>query len=408
MIGRQAIPAPHPRLASFESLAGLTALASLYAGAFGGVRLALQLSTLLLVAACVLRNRHATLGFANSGPMRGVGLAALVAALSGFFVSTLVALVTRGLAVNDFGVFILQTLLPTLVLASRTRLQIARAIGTWAIAFALLDAAANALALAGIVDIVAPSRIVAGQVQFAYPGLSGSTLGAGFVAFAACCMLLDLAHRYPARRLLASAVFGIVGASLYLSTARRYLGLVLVALLLFRFWRQILRIGLPVVALSVAAFFLYLTFAAPDDDGGNVLRALLMLNGLARAASFPFIGNGPTYFQLTEATATFAELSEIGITESQLLELAISYGVASAALFCLAIGLALAAQRQRVPAFTAVVLTTMGAELFFGGSLSGFAGTLLFYGCLGTCLEAEPTVRTTNGPVRSIGQAKPA
>jgi hypothetical protein len=381
-----------------ESVAGLAAVASFYTGDLGILRLALQLLVMVIVGLLLLRDVNRPLGYAGGGTGRSIALALLSIAFVGVFLSFALSL-GRGLSVNDVGVFLLQGVVAVLILLSRGRERLALAVGSWAVAFGLLDAVANLMGVAGLIDIQAPVRRIDGELEFAYPGLSGSTLGGGFVAFAAVCRLALAAQRPGAIRWISWLLVLLLLVSLDLIAARRYFGLALVAITLFLFWRPFSRIGLQWVSLWVAALFLGLTFTASEGDTGNVLRGLLMLNGVERALEQPIVGRGPTYFVLDDRTANFIDLAEAGVTESQLLDFAISYGMLSALCFLFAILLALAVQQGSNRKYPAIVLTCLTAELFFGGTLASLAGTLLFYGSLGACLEPA----TKAAPFRRSG-----
>lgn len=387
-------------LLSMESVAGLAAIASFYTGDLGGLRLALQLLVMVIVGLLLLRDANKPLGYARGGPGRSVALFLLSIAFVGVFLSFGLSL-GRGLSVNDIGVFLLQGVVAVLILLSRGRGRLAMAVGTWAVAFGLLDAVANLLGVAGLIDIQAPARRIDGELEFAYPGLSGSTLGGGFVAFAAVSRLAFAAQGQGAIRWISWLLVLLLLVSLDLIAARRYFGLALVAITLFLFWRPFSRIGLQWLSLGVAALFLGLTFSAAEGDTGNVLRGLLMLNGVERALEQPIVGRGPTYFVLDDAKANFVDLAEAGVTESQLLDFAIAYGMAPAFCFLLAVLITLAVQAGSMRKYPAVVLTCLTAELFFGGTLASLAGTLLFYGTLSACLEpAFRSARSRGSEVR--------
>lgn len=381
-------------LISLESLAAFSAIASLYTGDWGALRTLLQLLSLAAVAGCVLRDIGQPVVLFGAGSRSRAAAMLLALALCGFLLSTIMALASRGLSVAELGVAAVQVALPAMVLLSRARARLVAAIGGWAVAFALVDACANMLGVAGLLSIATPVRSIGGVVEFAYPGLSGSTLGAGFVAFIAICTLAVATTSASPWRWVAWLLLGILFASLSLIEARRYLGLALVALVIVRAWGPALKAGLPMITLGVAGLFLWLTFSASDADSGNVLRGLLMLNGIERATGFPLIGNGPTYIVQDEIlSANFAELSAAGVTESQVLDLFISYGIASGLLFLAGMFLALGSAKPPAPWLPAVFLTTMGAELFFGGPLAGFAGAMLFFAAFGACLEYPPIDR---------------
>lgn len=383
-------PADHLPLLSFESVAGFAAIATLYMGNIGALRLGLQLLVLIIVGLLLIRDSSRPLGFEGAGTGRAIAILLLAVAFAGFFASFILSF-GRGLSTNDIGLFLVQGVTSLMILLSRGRRRLAIAVGTWAVAFALLDLFANLLGVLGILDIQAPVRRIDGELEVSYPGLTGSTLAGGFVAFAAVGRLMLVAHRPGERRWLAAILVALLLVSLHLIAARRYFGLALVAIVLFMAWRPLSRLGLHWISLGVAAMFLSLTFSAGSGDAGNVLRGLLILNGVERALQQPFLGHGPTYFVLDDVTANFIDLAEAGVTESQLLDFAISYGMLAAAAFLFSVLITLSVQKGRNPLYQAIVLTCLTSELFFGGSLSSLPGILLFFGCLGTCLEPPAT-----------------
>lgn len=361
----------------------------MYTGDLGSLRIVFQIMTIALVGSGMVRDLNRSLNFSSRRPLRQLALFALAGALIIFLISSLLAIATSSLSINDLGVFVLQVAVPIMVLLSRARLRLVLAIGTWAVLFALFDAGANFLGVAGIIDISAPVRVVGGEVQYSYAGFTGSTLASGFVAFAAVAYLMYLSQRGGIARYICLGTVVILLVSLNLIEARRYFGLALVAVVLFQFAQNVRWISLPTISLVVAALFLYLTFSAAEDDGGNILRGLLILNGAVTASEHPVLGSGPRYIETKDATATFVELSEAGVTESQLIDFAIEYGMLAAGFLFMAVLITLGSHRTSVPFLPAIVLTAMTSELFFGGSLASFAGTLLFYGSLGACLDTS-------------------
>jgi len=328
----------------------------------------------------------------------------LLVAFSGAFLSFVFSL-QSDLSTRDVGVFVLQGMIAAMIILSARGSKIAFAVGAWAIPFALADASANFAGAMGLLDIRAPARLIDGEVVYSYPGLSGSSLGAGFVAFVAICKLAhDAAYRRVRIGLALLAIFGIL-VSLQLIDARRYTGLALIALALFARWRFFSWVGLQWVTLSVAGIFLALTFLSGVGDISNSLRVELLLNGISRALENPILGMGPSYQGLEGLNATFEDLTYAGVAESQLLDFAISYGILSCLAFAIAVLVTLAAQDQQRASFPAIVLTCLMAELFFGGSLSSVPGVLLFFGCLGGCLKQRIQAREASkgsgfGPYR--------
>ena len=372
---------------SFESLAGFAAIASLYAGSFDALRLFFQLLVMIIVGMLWLRNAKLSLKYSYKGGLYATVLFLLAVYFSGVFLSFALSL-ERSLSVNDIGIFLLQGVMAAMLLLTAGYGRFALAVGVWAVVFALIDAAANLLGVVGWIDIREPVRLIDGAVQYAYPGLSGNTLAGGFVCFVAICRLALAAEQVGSIRWIYYALILLLLVSLELISARRYLGLALAAVTLFFIWRWISRIGLQWVSLGLASLFLILTFTASEGDSGNWLRSSLMLNGISLALENLIIGRGPTYVALDGLTANYIELSNAYVTESQLLDFAINYGTLSAFALFLALLITLAAQSNSLHKYPAIILTCMTAELFFGGSLSSFAGVLLFYSTLGACLES--------------------
>jgi hypothetical protein len=371
---------------SLESLAGFAAIASLYSGNLDILRHSLQLLVLIIVGVVWFRNARGSLKYTGSGVVHATVTFLLVVCFSAIFLSFALSL-ERGLTVNDIGVFLLQGVMAVMLLLDKKCGRFALAIGAWAVIFALTDAAANLLGIIGWIDIKQPVRTIDGVMNYAYPGLSGSTLAGGFVAFIAVCWLAFAAERVGSIRWIYYATIFLLVVSLEFISARRYLGLALAAIMLFTFWRWISRIGLQWISLGLATFFLVLIFTASEGDPGNLLRGNLMLNGVSLAIENLVIGRGPTYIAQDGLTADFEILSNAHVTESQLLDFAINYGALSALTLLLAILIILAAQSDRLQKYPAIILTCMTAELFFGASLASFAGCLLFYSVLGACLD---------------------
>lgn len=380
---------------SLESVAGLAAIGSFYVGEFGALRTVLQVGAMLCVS--ILFAQQFSSRHTRRGPQGGQGFVGflLLLAFSGAFLSFAFSLL-RDLSTRDVGLFVLQLMIAAMIVLSARSSRIAFAVGAWAVPFALADAIANFAGVMGLLDIQAPARMIDGEVVYAYPGLSGSTLGGGFVAFVAICKLAhDAVHRRVRIGLALLAIVAIL-VSLHLIEARRYTGLTLTALSLVAGWRFFSRIGLQWVVLAVAGSFLALTFLAGAGDVSNLLRADLLMSGISRALENPILGMGPSYQDLEGLNATFEDLTYAGVTESQLLDFAISYGILSCFAFAIAVMVALAAQQQKRSSFPTVVLTCLMAELFFGGSLTSVPGVFLFFGCLGECLKLRSRPRETS------------
>lgn len=385
---------------SVESLAGLAAIASFYAGEFDLLRLMLQIVVIATVGIGLFRDFGRPMGYPSGRSGRSFAVYLIVMAITGMCVS-FAASIMRGISFNDFGLFILQVVVAGMILLSRRRSELALAVGNWAVAFAVIDLVANLLGVAGILEIRTTARQIDGLIVYAYPGLTGNTLSAGFVAFAAVCRVALFASQRGKGRWVAYILILLLVVSLHLIGARRYLGLALVGIVMFLAWKPIARVGSYWVALSVGALFLWLTVNAGTGDAGNFLRRQLWQTGIDRAGEHLVVGRGPTYLDLTNRNATYDELAEVGVTESQLLDFAISYGALSAIFLLTASLIALSRRSAKDYKFHIIALTCLTAELFFGGSLSSFAGTLLFYGALGACLQEFPRRQSSRAKIRT-------
>ena len=173
-------------------------------------------------------------------------------------------------------------------------------------------------------------------------------------------------------------IFVVLG-SLELIDARRYLGMAVVGFLVITF-RPLWRVPLVFIIAGIAGSAVYAAFTNFFDYEDD-LRGRLMADGWQYAQQYPFLGQGVFYRDLSGVHPNYTTLSSAGVTESGILDLGLSYGLAAAGFFVLAAILAASARRngQSAPRMLLALLT---AELAFGDSLTGFLGSVVFYTCL--------------------------
>ncbi|MHB8529197.1 MAG: hypothetical protein ACYC8V_06760 [Caulobacteraceae bacterium] len=323
-----------------------------------------------------------------STPARRASAWFLYLGLLGFIVSAIVGWSRRSAGLSDIGLFGVEVGTPILLVFSDRRSELLRAIGVCCIGFALADAVANFATFAGLGEFVGHVGVAGVGYGLHYLGLAGNSDAAGMVAFIGASYLAVGLRRAPhiwrlARLGLMAALFG----SLLLIGSRRYEVLAIVAVLIISA-RPLWRLPPMITVAALAAAFLTATFTAGYDDFDNRLRGLLMARGFEEAARHPLIGSGVFYRDATGIQATYDSLQGAGVTESGLLDLAISYGVLAAGLFLGASLIALAARRG-APGWPVVILTCTTAELAFGDPLTGFLGSVLSYAALLWCQRDE-------------------
>lgn len=315
------------------------------------------------------------------------------AALVGFLSSTIAASVGRGYSIEEWGLFALQVVVPALLLIAPKQGDLIKAFLQVCLCFALIDAAANFLAVAGLFELPEMSARVDefGRRQ-RYPGLAGNTHAAGLVAFFAVCYVAYLAKTRLSPALIAIGLALLV--SLYQIDARRYLLLTILAIpLIYHPWSR--KVPLLPLAASLAGFMLFRTFNADFADRGNRLRAMLLEDGWVRALANPVLGEGVFYRTGDDLVANYTSLSMAGVTESMALDFSIAYGLLPTALLLLACALAISGRRYATNP-PVVILTLMTAELFFGGALTGPLGAIMFFACFAYA-QREGAYRKTSG-----------
>ena len=286
--------------------------------------------------------------------------------------------------------FALQVGAPVLLSLNPRRLELIVAIGVICVAFAMIDAAANLLAVGRVVELAVYSgRLGVDGVRLRYPGLSGNTHAAGLVAMVAIVSLgARLRRAAPPRSMLYAVAIAVLFGSMILIDARRYTALAALGLvvILYKPARRVPAALIATLVAGAAVWAIFRTIFDPADD----LRARLMLEGLARAAEHPILGRGPAYLDPSAFQPGFQALATEGVTESGVLDLAVAYGIPAVTLLIAACMLALST-RRRAQSTPLVILTLLTAELAFGNPLTGFLGAVLFFACL-LSLQLEPRV----------------
>ena len=371
------------------ALVALASVVLLYIG--GNLLFKYALITLIFVAILfnVILNVNSPLRLDFSSGKKRLSLLLLFAALLGFMASTLHSLVLRDLLVQDYGVFFVQAILPLFLIITSNRRLFIEYIGRVCVLFALIDALLNLLAVLGYIDISMSGRLVGDEVRLRYTGLSGNSHAAGFVAFVASLYLTFKAHQLRRWIGLIGLLVGMLLVSLYFIDARRYMVFSVVGIMVLLGWKYSSRIGLVWLMSALSVLFLGATFLTAEMELGNALRAALLLKGLEDASKSSILGSGPMYLDLSMVEPVEEELIGAGVTESQLLDLAKSYGIAATLLFLSAVLLALSRRRHTLHPYELTLITLLTSELFFGGAIRGVLGSLLFFACLLVSLERK-------------------
>lgn len=304
----------------------------------------------------------------------------LYIAICGFWASTLFGLESRQYSTRDWGVAALQTFVPVAALLFPNKDSFLKNILLICVFIASIDFFVNALAITGLLDVVTSGRVDEHGFRIRYQGISGNTHAAGLVGFLGLFFLGTIIKnaKYVIPLLLLSACLFL---SLYLIDARRYMVMALLA------WGVLLtpvrRQNAAWLVAFLAGSMIAMTFSADFADRGNQLRADLMETGLYNALKHPILGEGPRFIDLEGLKQTHRWMSDAGITESIILEFCRSYGVLSTLVFLAAILTSLP-NRYYPPA---ILLALMTGELFFGGVITGYFGSIVFFGCFHACVE---------------------
>lgn len=370
-------------------LVAFACVMALYTGGNQLFKYALFVLILVSILVNITLNATSALRLDSWSTQKRLSLFLLVAALLGFIASTVRALFLRDLSAQDYGVFFVQVILPFLLMVSPNRRLYVEYVGRVCVLFALMDFFVNMFALLGFVDISMSGRVVGDDVRLRYAGLAGNSHAAGFVAFVAALYLSFKVQKLRRWTGFIGLIVLILLVSLYFIDARRYLVFSVVGIVVLFCWRCFSRIGLIWLMSALSIFFLGATFLTAEIEPGNALRAALLLKGLNDASKSPLFGSGPTYLDLAQVEPVEEELAAVGVTESQLLDLAKSYGIVASVFLLSAALIALYRRRHSLRSYELTLLTLLTSELFFGGSIRGVLGSLLFFACLLISLERE-------------------
>jgi hypothetical protein len=352
-------------------------------------------STLILLAALAMLIMHvvleiiqpssASVAFSPEGKLSliFIGIASI-----GGVVSSYLRYQELGFLFRDMATLFFVSLSPFLLLFTSRKLLVTT-ICQVAIFFSLADAVANTLSYLGLYELVTYSgRVDESGLRLRYPGLSGSTLGSGLVAFLAVSYLTKRAMDEKHYRSLIFVLIGFIIFSMVLIDARRYLGVALVAVILIA-WPKRFPIRPIFVIFGIAAVFLFLTFKADALDTANYLRSSLMSYGWSTAFDNVFIGLGVYYLDYEGAVATFESLAFMGVVESQFIEILRDFGVVPAFFWISGI-LLIAFRRNGLSTLPGILFALLAAEVAYGSPLRGPLGSIIFYACYLILMEVEP------------------
>lgn len=332
-------------------------------------------------------------GLKTYSPNLSIPLILLYIAMVGFWFSTLFGLESRSYSVRDWGVGILQSLVPFAVMLFPDKDKFLKRILIICVCLATVDFIVNIAAIFGLLEIVTSGRMDQYGFRVRYQGISGNSHAAGLVGFLGLfyigTIIRTSKYLVPLAALTVCLFF-----SMYLIDARRYLVMAIFA------WGILLtparHKNVAWTTVFLAGAMIAATFTADFADGGNRLRADLIQRGLDRALDHPFLGEGPKFLDMEGIKQTYLWMSDAGITESTVLELCRNYGILSTVVF-LAAMISSLPNRYYPPA---ILLALMTGELFFGGAITGYFGGPIFFACFHACVElrAKPPIPAGSSP----------
>ena len=318
----------------------------------------------------------------------------LLAAYGLALISGVAGVADRGATLNDLGALLVIVGVPVLVYCNSDRGELLTALGWWCAVFALLDALANGGAFLNLWHLQnAGARYTdAGRLE-RFGGLTGNSHASGIVAMIGVAFLArDGLRRRPVWAwLLAVGPLIIIGTSLVVIDARRYLGgaSLIAMLLLLPGMRRI-----PLQFASVALGSAGMAFTWQSRDPEELQRTALMAAGWRDAASKILLGDGVSY--KTIGGGDFNALWSSGVTESGVIDQAIQFGWLATILLIAGVLIALRGTR-RVLTWPAVLLAVFIGALPYASPLGGFVGSVAFYSALVWVICDE--TRTVRDPV---------
>ncbi len=309
---------------------------------------------------------------------------------------------------RDLGQFGIYCLIPILLLLNRERAQLVTFVARLCVIMTLADLAYNLLAIVGVVTPLASGGAIflSGVRVDRHPGISGSILSAGEVALIGVLYSAWRTRCKPRKIPKAGwyLIFGLCALGLHIVIARRYeVAAIVGAAIILIPWAR--RVPLPIYALIQAGFGLYFTFTSLDPE--EVLRSRLISAAADDVGAMFWFGRGIYTFP-PAASQAFSDMRVAGVTESGALDLALAFGAPAAALFFVAVALALFAKRASVTWMP--VLVTVFAGTFAYNNPLGFLGSVVFFGALlSAILEEAPDGRgyfNVRNPIHGAAMAR--
>jgi hypothetical protein len=378
------------RLTALGALHWLTALA-LLATLYGHTLLGLDRLVVTPLASgvfllCLLadtslsRLRPRALQTSSSGRAlaAGLALASWVLCLS----ITLAHYTVEAPSVRDLGLLAIRSGLPVLLLLNTDRPGLLRRIAAVCVCCAFADLVWNLAIFEGVIapDDVASRATQAGARIARYPGASGAILSAGEVGLIAVCALASKVNsaRSVLVRLACAILIALILADFIAIDTRRYFGETLVGATVLLIPAVRRRIPLPLVAVGLAAVFLWLTFNSAELE--NVQRSNLMAVAWSEARQGLWLGSG-LHYRASPMGHTFQSLWASGTTESGFIDFIIAYGLPATLVFVAGSLFALSTRRSSVT-YAPVLLALLTADLECSDTLESFLGGTVFFLCL--------------------------
>jgi hypothetical protein len=312
----------------------------------------------------------------------------LVAVVSVWILVSISHYLARPPTVRDFGEFGIYCLIPILLLLNKERGQLVTLVARLCVIMTLADLAYNLLAIAGVVTppTNAGGLIVGGVRLQRYAGISGNVLAAGEVGLIGVIYSAWRMRCIPKRipKVVWFLTCALCFLGLHLIIARRYeVAAIVGATIILIPWAR--WVPLPIYAVVQGASGLYFTFTSLDLE--EVLRSRLISAAADDLSGVFWFGRGP-YFAAPVAGTRFLEMWAGGITESGWLDIALAFGAPAAALFVVAVVVALLAKRASVT-WMPVLVTVLAGTLPYNNPL-GFLGSVVFFGGLLCVIMQEP------------------
>lgn len=244
----------------------------------------------------------------------------------------------------------------------------------------LLDVTTNILLLVGFhLPWVSMTNARPNESLARFPGIKGNNLFSSLFSFLTFSIMLDkkqFSSKYGRIVILMLAILNLL-----LAGARRSIILALASFFLFMIHKiRTSKYFILFFFLMLAATIIVLDIYTMESNPANLLRYELWINSIVNIIEKPYIGYGFFYPDLNNITATFSELSNVGVTESFLLSIAYCFGI-PALLWFVFFEFKTLMISTLINEYTAYIGIFFGLsiELFFGGSLENTMAGLLFF-----------------------------